>query len=320
LAPVLAFAAVAVAAATPVPAKPTQYATDRAGVVPAARLAALNERLAAFDRETSNQILVVVDRRLPADTTLEEMGVAALRAWGVGQKGRDNGAIFFVFVDERAMRIEVGYGLEGAIPDIAARRITDGVVKPFFRRNDYAGGIEAGAEALMSAARREGFKGTGAARPRPQPRPAMKAKPRPAPGISFAAFWAMVGRTLAIGAAIAAVFLVAFRFVSRQSVREEAALYARTFMAAWGTGVAAVAALQGDWIFAGIAFVLGLLFVIEYRPSGDGASAGSYSSSSDYSSSSSYSSPSSSYESPSSSSNFSGGGGDGGGGGSSDRW
>jgi uncharacterized protein len=145
-------------AASPLPSKPTRYATDRAGVIPALRLEALNERLAAFERETSNQVLVYVDRRVPADTTLEEMGAAAIRAWGVGQKGRDNGVIFFVFIDQRAMRIEVGYGLEGAIPDLRAKRITSETVKPYFKRGDYAGGIEAGTEALLAAARSEGNK------------------------------------------------------------------------------------------------------------------------------------------------------------------
>jgi uncharacterized protein len=130
-------------------------------VIPAPRLESLNERLAAFERETSNQILVYVDRRVPADTTLEEMGAAAIRAWGVGQKGRDNGAIFFVFIDQRAMRIEVGYGLEGAIPDLRAKRITSETVKPYFKRGDYSGGIEAGTEALLAAARGEGNKGNG---------------------------------------------------------------------------------------------------------------------------------------------------------------
>jgi uncharacterized protein len=148
-------------AAVDVPPRPDRYATDRAGVVGAARLSALNERLAQFERDTSNQVLVVVDRRLPAGTTLEEYATAAFQAWAVGQKGKDNGAVFFVFVDDRKMRIEVGYGLEGALPDIRAASIVEDHAKPRFREQDYAGGVEAAADQILRAARGEAYQGSG---------------------------------------------------------------------------------------------------------------------------------------------------------------
>ena len=156
----LLFAAAAEAAAL-VPPRPGRYATDRAGVVDAARLAALNERLAQFERDTSNQVLVVVDRRMPAGTTIEEYATTAFKAWGVGQKDRDNGAVFFVFVDDRQMRIEVGYGLEGALPDIRAASIIEDHAKPRFRANDFAGGLDAAADQIMRAARGEAYQGSG---------------------------------------------------------------------------------------------------------------------------------------------------------------
>ena len=86
------------------------------------------------------------------------------------------------------MRVEVGYGLEGAIPDAVAKRITSDTVKPFFKRGDYAAGIEAGTNALLAAARREGFRGTGQAiAPRPGPvRRPVSYSVRPA-GLSFSA-------------------------------------------------------------------------------------------------------------------------------------
>jgi uncharacterized protein len=155
------FVAAAVAATAAVPPRPDRYATDRAGVVDAARLSALNERLAQFERETSNQVLVYVDRRVPADTTLEQFAADAFKAWGVGQKGKDNGAVFFVFVDDRKMRIEVGYGLEGALPDIRAASIVEDYAKPRFRSNDYAGGVDAVADQVMRASRGEPYQGTG---------------------------------------------------------------------------------------------------------------------------------------------------------------
>ena len=144
-----------------VPPRPERYATDRAGVIDATRLAALNERLAQFERDTSNQILVYIDRRVPAGTTLEEFSNAAFNAWGVGQKGKDNGVAVFVFVDDRKVRFEVGYGLEGVIPDARTALIRENDLTPRFRAGDYAGGIEQAVDQLMKAARGEAYQGTG---------------------------------------------------------------------------------------------------------------------------------------------------------------
>jgi len=158
---VLLLAANAASAAVAVPPRPDRYATDRAGVTDAARLSALNEALAQFERDTSNQVLVYVDRRLPEGTDVEEYVNAAFQAWAVGQKGRDNGVVFFAFVDDRKMRIEVGYGLEAAIPDARSKQILDLVVTPRFRQGDVTGGVEEAAREIMKAARGEAFPGTG---------------------------------------------------------------------------------------------------------------------------------------------------------------
>jgi uncharacterized protein len=160
----LVLLATAAQAAVQVPPRPDRYATDRAGVVEAARLSALNETLAQFERETSNQVLVYVDRRLPTGVPIEDFANAAFRAWKVGQKDKDNGAVFFVFVDDRQMRIEVGYGLEGALPDIRAASIVEDYAKPRFRVNDFSGGTAAAAEQIMRAARGEPYQGTGRTR------------------------------------------------------------------------------------------------------------------------------------------------------------
>jgi uncharacterized protein len=157
----LSVAAPAAWAAAPVPPRPDRYATDRAGVADASRMAALNETLAQFERETSNQVLVYLDRRLPPNTSLEEFAAEAFKAWGVGQKGKDNGVVVFAFVDDRKFRIEVGYGLEGAIPDARARAIQEEQVLPRFKKGDFAGGLESGAAELMKAARGEAYAGTG---------------------------------------------------------------------------------------------------------------------------------------------------------------
>jgi uncharacterized protein len=137
----LVFAALPVLAAVPLPTAPTKYVTDVANVLDDAREGALNETLAQYERTTSNQILVYVDRRVPAGTTLEEMGAEAIRTWAVGQAKKDNGAIVFLFVDEHQSRIEVGYGLEGSLTDARSRRILV-EVRPLLRNGDYAGAAE----------------------------------------------------------------------------------------------------------------------------------------------------------------------------------
>jgi uncharacterized protein len=147
--------------AVALPPRPDTYVTDRTGRLDAARLSRLNGTLAAFERETSTQVLVYVDARMPAGATLEEVAAEAVRQWGVGQKGRDNGALFLAFLDDRRMRIEVGYGLEGALPDARAHRIITEVVTPSFRRGDFTGGVEAAAAEIVRAARGEPFQGTG---------------------------------------------------------------------------------------------------------------------------------------------------------------
>jgi uncharacterized protein len=147
--------------ATALPPKPSRYVTDNAGVLGAARAAALNEELAQFERDTSSQVLVYIDRDLPPDTSIEEMGAEALRSWGVGQKGKDNGAILFVFTHPKKMRIEVGYGLEPTLTDAKSRQITSTVIKPLLQRGDLAGGVEAGVAAMLSTIRGADFSGTG---------------------------------------------------------------------------------------------------------------------------------------------------------------
>jgi uncharacterized protein len=143
-----------------IPPKPARYVTDRADVLGPGGAESLNSKLEQFERDTSDQILVWIDRKLPEGFTLEDFTVRAAQKWGAGQKQEDNGAILFVFVDDRKMRIEVGHGLEGVFPDAIARRILDDEVRPRFRAEDYSGGVNAGVDAMMAAIRGE-YKGTG---------------------------------------------------------------------------------------------------------------------------------------------------------------
>lgn len=143
-----------------IPPPPTHHVDDRAGMVGASTEARLNARLEDFERESSSQIVLSLFRRIPEDTTLEEFTVETAQAWGVGRSGKDNGVVLFVFVDDRKLRIEVGYGLEGAIPDVTARHILDEVVTPALRRGDFDAAMTRAAEALMAAARGE-YEGDG---------------------------------------------------------------------------------------------------------------------------------------------------------------
>jgi uncharacterized protein len=144
-----------------VPPKPATYVTDKAGVLDAARVHALNEKLAQFERDTSNQILVYVDRSLPADSTIEQFANDAMHQWGVGQKGKDNGAVLFLFTADRKMRIEVGYGLEGVLTDAKSKDISSTIIKPRLKANDYNGAVEQGADAMLAVVRGERLKGSG---------------------------------------------------------------------------------------------------------------------------------------------------------------
>lgn len=154
------FFAIVVAAALTLPPPPTSYVADAAGVIEPARETALNEQLAAFERETSNQIVVYLDRALPADAaSIEEFAAAAFREWGIGQKDRLNGALVLFLVDDRRMRIEVGYGLEGILTDARSSRII-GSIRPELRAGEYATAAEKAAAGIMTVVRGE-YQGSG---------------------------------------------------------------------------------------------------------------------------------------------------------------
>jgi uncharacterized protein len=127
---------------------------DYAGLIPSDRARALEERLARFEAETGHQIAVLTIPSLKGDS-LEEFSIRVAEAWKIGKKGFDNGAILLVARDDRRLRIEVGYGLEGVLPDAIASRIIREVITPRFRSGDYAGGIDAGVEAILKVTRGE---------------------------------------------------------------------------------------------------------------------------------------------------------------------
>ncbi len=146
--------AAGVSAAETLPPPPTAYFNDYAGLVPAGDAQRLDAKLRQFAEQTSTQVVVAVFPSLPSPS-LEDFTIRTAESWRVGRKDWDNGAVFFVFVNDRKMRVETGYGLEGALPDQLAGRILDEQVRPRFRSGDWAGGIEAGIDGIMAATRGE---------------------------------------------------------------------------------------------------------------------------------------------------------------------
>jgi uncharacterized protein len=156
----LASLAIESQAAEVIPPKPPGYFQDNAGVVSKSAALRFNEQLAQFERETSNQVWVVIYATMQSDSSIEDYTYRVKDAWKVGQKGRNNGVVWFVFIKDRKMYIQVGYGLEGALPDVTCFDITEYKVKPLFRNNDYEGGIAIGIDSILKAIRGE-YKGTG---------------------------------------------------------------------------------------------------------------------------------------------------------------
>jgi len=142
------------------PPAPPRYFNDFAGVTRPDTQSRLNQSLEQFEKDTSSQIVIAVFPKMESDSSVEDYVNRMFKAWNIGQAQKNNGVLLAVFIQDRKMRIEVGYGLEGAIPDAIARRIIDNELKPRFRNNDFDGGLTAAANALMQVARGE-YKGTG---------------------------------------------------------------------------------------------------------------------------------------------------------------
>src|SRR5262249_42664368 len=138
-----------------IPPPPAAFFNDYARLVSPDEAARMNEKLRRFADETSTQLLVVVFPRLPEGASLEEFTVATAQSWRVGQKKHDNGAILFVFVQDRKLRLEGGYGLEGALPDAVAKRVIAAGVAPGLRARRPPRGLDAAIAAMIAAPRGE---------------------------------------------------------------------------------------------------------------------------------------------------------------------
>lgn len=115
---------------------------DYAGLLAGPDRARLEALVAEREQATGAQMVIAIFRSLQGEN-LEDFSIRLAERWRIGQKGLDNGAILLVFLDERRVRLEVGYGLEPTLPDAAASRIISEVIAPRFREGRYAAGVEA---------------------------------------------------------------------------------------------------------------------------------------------------------------------------------
>ena len=128
----------------------TGRVVDQAGLLSERDQAELEAALARFEQATTNQIVVATLDSLQG-LPIEDYGYRLGRHWGIGQEGKDNGALLIVAPEEREVRIEVGYGLEGELTDALSRTIIETRILPHFRQGDFAAGIRAGVAAMIGA-------------------------------------------------------------------------------------------------------------------------------------------------------------------------
>lgn len=143
-----------------IPPAPPAYFNDYAHVVSAGTAAQLNKTLEDFERQSSDQIVVAVFPKMQSDSSIEDYTVRVARSWQAGLKDKNNGAVLFVFVQDRKMFLQTGYGLEGVLPDALCKRIIDEQISPRFKAGDFDGGLTAGVQAILAATKGE-YKGTG---------------------------------------------------------------------------------------------------------------------------------------------------------------
>src|SRR5262245_11844940 len=130
------------------------WVTDTSGTLSAETIARLNSTIGDFERTTGGEMAVVVIRSLDG-LSVEDAAVRLFSLWGIGKKGTDNGLLFLWSTGDRRVRVEVGYGLEGVLPDGKVGAILDTYVIPKFKSGQFDEGVMAGVNALLAAARSE---------------------------------------------------------------------------------------------------------------------------------------------------------------------
>lgn len=148
------FVAVSPAFAYSSPGSPSGYVNDFARVLRADTKQTLETELTAFKQTTSNEITVAIVPNMGGDY-IENYAVKLFAEWGIGTKAKDNGVLLLLSIEEHKMRIEVGYGLEGALPDSVAQSILNTEMTPLLKAGDYDGAVTAGVHAIEQATKGE---------------------------------------------------------------------------------------------------------------------------------------------------------------------
>jgi len=133
-----------------IPPSPDRWVTDTAGFLSPGTVQSLDARLEAYAQQTGHQVIVYI-RKSTEGYPIEEFAVKAFQAWAVGRKGLDDGVALFIMAEDRAVRIEVGYGLESVIPDITAGRIINDTLIPKVRAGDADGAVSDAVSAILAA-------------------------------------------------------------------------------------------------------------------------------------------------------------------------
>jgi len=227
----LAAGAAAGRARAEVPVPPLQArVTDLTGTLTGEQESALEARLGALEAKKGSQIAVLIVPSTRPET-IEQYSIRVAERWKLGRKGIDDGALLLVAKDDRSVRIEVGYGLEGVIPDAIARRVIDEAIVPRFRAGDFYGGLSGGVDALAGLVRGE---------------------PLPAPARRAADSGEALQRLMFAGFAAVAVAYVLGAFLGRAAA----------------AGLAGVAVMLYGWALAGllIAVIAGIVTFLAALP------------------------------------------------------
>jgi uncharacterized protein len=144
------------AAETPIPPAPTRWVTDVAGFMSPSAVNSLDAQIEQYAKATNHQLLVYIGKTT-GDAPIEDWAVRAFKAWKIGRKGMDDGLALFIFSEDRKLRIEVGYGLEGQVPDAIASRIINEIIVPKIQAGDPNGAVLAGVGAIVQVVSGKGL-------------------------------------------------------------------------------------------------------------------------------------------------------------------
>jgi uncharacterized protein len=135
---------------TPIPPVPERWLTDTASLLSAQAATEIDTRLQAYEQSAKHQLLVYIGKTTGV-VPIEDWAVRAFAAWKVGRQGLDDGLVLFIMAEDRRVRIEVGYGLEGLVPDALAGRIINDVLVPGMQKGDPDNAVRQAVEGLITA-------------------------------------------------------------------------------------------------------------------------------------------------------------------------